>query len=450
VFAGSPTSGLSRVPAAGGDPEVFTELDTDNGEVSHRWPQVLPNDRAVLFTSIGGKSAKDVSIHVLDLETGQRQVVKEGGSYGRYVESGHVVYADSGTLFAIPFDLDSLSVSGSAVPVVEGVTASGSELDAQFSSSPDGKLAYLTGAAGQTALTQIMVDREGQIEEVGVDPGEFYNPRFSPDRARLAVEVQTGENLDIWIYDLERKVPMRLTFNEGSDEYPAWARDGSAVYYSAERDGEVDIYRRDPSGSGEAERVLERAGPQAPSSFSPDGTTLAFTEYLPETESDIWLLSMTDDGEPRPLVVTEFTEYGPEFSPDGRWIAYGSNETGNFEVYITSATGDGKWQVTNGGGAWPVWAPDGRSLAFVWGPTMSQASVDSSDGELRLGRPEPLFTANFRFLADGNRYYDVSPDGSGFLMLQDQSQASDSDHEHIRVVLNWFDELRATFAQFEQ
>ena len=450
VFAGSPNSGLSRVPAAGGEPEVLTELDTENGETSHRWPQVLPNGKAVLFTSIAGENSNEASIQVLDLESGQRQVVNETGSFGRYVESGHVVYADGGTLFAIPFDLGSLSVTGSAAPVVEGVTTSGGELEAQYSTSPDGKLAYVTGAAGQTTLSQVMVDMDGRVEALGTDPGEFYNPSFSPDGTRLAVELQTGENLDIWIYDLERQIPMRLTFNEGEDEYPVWSPDGSTLYYASDREGEYDIYRRNPSGSGDAERVLERAGPQTPFSFSPDGTTLAFTEYIPGTQSDIWLLPLAEGGEPQPFLVSEFIEYGPEFSPDGRWIAYGSDESGIFEVYITSATGDGKWQVTNGGGAWPLWAPDGRSLFTQWQEGVSRATVDTSSGQLRVGRSELLVGGSFHMRADGNRYYDVSPDGRGFLLFQNQSQSSDSDHEHIRVVLNWFDELNETFAQYEQ
>jgi Tol biopolymer transport system component len=296
-----------------------------------------------------------------------------------------------------------------------------------------------------------MVDRDGQIEALELDPGEFYNPRFSPDGDRVAVELQTGENLDIWVYDLERKVPMRLTFDEGDDMSPVWSPDGSAVYFSSDRGVDVDIYRRDPSGSGEAERVLERAGPQTPSSISPDGSTLAFTEFLPDTKRDIWLLPFVDGGEPQPLVVTEFTEYGAEFSADGRWIAYGSDESGTFEVYITPATGGGKWQVSNGGGAWPIWASDGHSWTFVW-PTggLYEASVDIVNGDLRVGRAEILFSESYHFLADGNRYYDVSPDGGGYLMFQDESQSSDSDHEHIRIVLNWFDELNETFAQFEQ
>ena len=280
VFTKDPTSGLSRVPAAGGEPQPLTTLDEERGEVTHRWPQALPDGKHVLFTSHAGRPNFDTAtLEVVSVATGERKVVYQGGSYGRYAPTGHLLFVNRGTLFAIPFDLDSLETRGAPVPVLQKLATSPSEGGAQFDFSATGRLVYSAAETAEAIVYPIVwVDRDGRSSPLLEEPGIYANPRISPDGTRLALTVLREGNWDIWVYDLERGVSTRLTFDEGVESEQIWSPDGQELIFSSDRDGPDALYRKRADGSGESERLTEPQFAQWASSWSPDGRYVSFIE----------------------------------------------------------------------------------------------------------------------------------------------------------------------------
>ena len=448
VFAPSPESGLSTVPAAGGEPQTLTELDSEKNESSHRWPQFLPGGEQILFTVQSASSDFDsASIEILDLASGARQLVHQGGTYGRYVESGHIIYMNQGTLFAIPFDVENLQATGSAAPVVQDVGSS-IEGGAFYDVSTTGLLAYVSGEGAMGAkLTAVWIDRQGKIEPLISEERDFRDPRFSPDGRFLAVAIDTDGNSDIWVYDLERDVPTRLTFDEADDNSAVWSPDSQFIAFSSDRgQGPPSIYRIPADGSGEPERMADNDRPIFVWSWSPDGTRLGIIQQSPDTIADLAFLSV-ETGEVEPFLATPFVEYGPVFSPDGRYVAYGSNESGEWEVYVRPANGSrGKWQISAGGGASsPIWSADGREIFLALdGSRVQTVSVDTSGGRFQVSRPEDLFSGPFIELTGRYDMYDATPDGQRFVVFQGEAAAPEG-HQHVRLITNWFTELDRTF-----
>jgi serine/threonine-protein kinase len=449
IFAPNPDSGLFRVSATGGNPEPLTDLDKEANETTHRWPQVLPGGKAVLFTSLSeGSRFESASLEVLNLKTGKRRVLHRGASYGRYVGSGHVIYSNQGTLFAFPFDLNTLEVTGLAAPVIEGLDREWGQGGAQFSVSKDGTLVYAIAGSGSEGASLIWADRQGNTTPLWEQTQNYRNPVLSPDGTRLAVDIESEGNRDIWIYDLGRDVPTRLTFSDGEEGWPVWSPDGEHIYFASDRDGGLpNIYRKAADGSSEAERVQESQRGQAPASISPDGKRLLYLENSPDTSVDIWIRPLEGEGQPERVVSTPVFDSGAQFSPDGRWIAYGSNESGTFEVYVLPATGArGKWQISADGGTWPRWSGDGRELFYArqFEEIMS-VEVETDGGTIHAGRPRSLFRANLPPPGPNNPYV-VASDGKRFVLVDQGQRDKTATHEHIEVVLNWFDELERTIA----
>ena len=313
VFAPEVLSGLSRDSSAGGMPEAVTTLDKEKGEGSHRWPQVLPGAKAVLFTT-GVSVQRYIVAH--SLETGERKTVQQAGFYGRYLLTGHLVYVSQGTLFAVPFDLGRLEVTGPSAPILEYVRTYIRYAAGQLDFSQTGTLVYLTGEGATADVSIFWMDPEGKTEPLLPTPRDYYNPSFSPDGKRLAVQITEGENSDLWVYELERETLSRLTFKEGSDRVPVWTPDGRYVTFSSDRQGGVsNIYWKRADGTGDAEHLTESSNLQIPWSWSPDGKVLAFHEQSTETRWDLWTLSMEEDGaggvkpgEPIPFLRTPFNE----------------------------------------------------------------------------------------------------------------------------------------------
>ena len=446
VLARGPGSPLFRIPATGGEPEPLTTLDEKTSEATHRWPQVLPGGKAVLFTSQTGESNFDgATIEVLDLTTRQRKVVLKGGAYARYVPTGHIVYYNQNTLFALPFDLATMEPSGSVTPLVEGVAGARSEGGAQFSVADAGTLIYATGQA-DISTTLVWADRKGVSTPLWDVAQDYGDVAVSPDGSRLVTVVDVEGNSDLWVRDLARDVPTRLTFGEGADESPVWSPDGQFIYFSSLRADKVGIYRKAADGSGDEELIVSKGSPISPLSISPDGKTMLFMELI-GGQGDVWIHPL-DGGDARPFANGPKFEYDAAFSPDGRWIVYGSNEAGGpFEVFVRPASGDrGKWQISSGGGVYARWTRDGRSIIFrtLDGAVVSVA-VETDGGAFRAGRIETLFNGPFVLTFDGNDRYDNTPDPDRFVMVMRRDETRET-HEHIQIVLGWLDELKETFA----
>jgi len=447
VFAPSQNSGLSLVSAAGGEPHALTTLDADKGEVSHRWPQWLPGGKAVLFT-VGTNKDKDwndATIEVVEVASGKRTVIHRGGSPARYVATGHVIFFNRGTLFALPFDVDKLEPRGSQFPVVERVAGRPGHGGADFAVSRDGLLAYGEGGQGANPFRMVWVDRDGRSQPLWEEPGLFGTPRLSPDGKKLAATVLRDGNFDVWVFDLERTVATRLTFADGYEGDEVWSPDGRFLAFASDRDGAIKIYRKRADGSGDAELLSEcMDGRQCfPNAWSPDGRTLAVST----DQSDIWMIPLEGGGEAEPYVATPALEGDAVFSPDGRWVAYTSTESGDPEVYVQSyPIGAGKWQVSDGMGLRPLWTRGGKEIVFRTDKGMSAVAVDSSGGTFRPEKARPLFTGSFlgdlQGIALGSSVfsdYDAAADGNRFVMFVG---AGGKEAAWINLVGGWFGDLR--------
>jgi len=438
-------TGLHRVSAAGGEAEPLTELDEEKKETSHRWPQILPGGRAVLFNSgVEHDQGTDWNVELLDLADGERTLLQPGGLYPRYVSSGHVTYVADGTLYALPFDLDELRVTGAAVPVASGVAYSEAQASAQYSVSDLGHLAYVTGAVEADRRRIVWADRDGNVSSLWDQWQEYQNPAISPDGRRLAVTVMK-EQSDIWVYDIERQVPTRLTSNEANETTPVWTPDGRFIVFASDREGNFDIYRRRSDGTGGAELLVKGEYSQYPCDISSDGKTLTYSQWSQGSGWDGFVTPLDGPGDSVTIGTLPFSEAFPVFSPNDRWIAYFGNESGEWEVYVRDLSGSARWQISSGGGAWPQWSPDGKELFYWWYGTVYEVEVDTGGNEFRAGRSRVLFEGGGLADLGSALPWDIAPDGRRFVAFQRQQMGS-TEHGHVHLVLSWFDELERTFA----
>ena len=443
VFAPSVGSGIWQVSANGGTPQVLTTLDSGKNETSHRWPELLPGGNAVLFTVGPEGGWADAEIVVQRLDTGERRVLVQGGTYAHYLPAGHLVYLRQGTLMVVPFDLTRLEVTGNAVPVLEGISQNPGSGAPRLSFSSFGSVAYLPASFGESldVATLVWVDRKGVIQPLEAPPRPYVFQRLSPDGRRVAVGV-TGARTNIWVYGILGESLTRLTF-EGTNFMPVWAGGGSRIAFFSRRAGPTNLFWKASDGSGVAERLTTTGYTQLPSSWSPDGKLLAFTELDPDTGGDLWVLPLEGDRKPQPFLKTPFFEGGAMFSPDGRWLAYTSNESSRYEVYVQPFPATGaKWQVSSGGGQQPVWARNGRELFYlVNNQRKLMAAEISTQPAFSASNPRELFELQrvTGIAPPGYAIYDVSPDGQRFLIVQESEQQQATP---INVVLNWFEELK--------
>jgi serine/threonine-protein kinase len=439
IFVPSINAGLFRVPAAGGTPKPLTVPDRKKGQLSHRWPEILPGGKVVLFTiwTGAGGSFDKARIGVLSLETGEQRVLVKGGAYARYVPSGHVVYARGGGLLAVPFDPKRLEVTGSPVSILEGVSINPSFGSAEFSSSAEGSLAFVSGGSSVGDRTLLWVDRRGATRPLPTPPRAYSSPRLSPDGRRLAVAI-SDTNPGLWVYDVARGTLTRLT-ESTLFPFPIWMPDGKRL--TLRLTPTLNIYSMPADGSGAAKRLTTSENGQYPGSWSPDGHVLAFSELDPTTGWDIWVLNLDGDGKPRPFLQTPSNEAGPILSPDGHWLAYQSDESGRSEIYVRPFPGPGgKVQISTEGGAQPVWARNGRELFYRNGDKMMAATVETKP-TFTAAKPKLLFEGRYEAgIYTFAQNYDVSSDGQRFLMIKASEQESAA--TQVNVVLNWSEELR--------
>lgn len=435
-----PTSGLLRISAAGGQPDVLTKPNNEQGERDHFWPEFLPGGQAVLFTIVSNGAIDTAQIAVLDLQSGMRKVLIRGGTHAHYVPSGHLVYAAGTSLLAIAFDLDRLEVVGSAAPVVEEV-ATTPEGAADFAVALNGTLVYMSNTGAALARTLTWVDRSGREEPIRTPVRMYTYPRLSPDGSRLAVGVR-DQDQDIWIWDFARETLTRFTFDPGADWYPVWTPDGTRLIFDSARAGAQNLFWQAADGTGPAERLTEAHNIQLPYSVSPDGNRIVFRTNT-ET-SDLSILTLDQNRRVEPLIQTPFNELNAEISSDGRWLAYESDESGRSEIYVRPFPNPagGRWQVSTDGGTRALWARNGQELFYLTlaGTLMSIRSEAGTTWT--AGPPARLFEGSYYFGGGGaaGRTYDVAPDGR-FLMIKPAGtpeQAATS----VIVVQNWFEELK--------
>jgi serine/threonine-protein kinase len=443
VFATSDTTtGILRVRASGGEPpEVLTKPDAE--ERDHYSPFVLPGGHGLLFT-IAGRGVNNRRIAILDLKTGRHKTLIRSGTDAEYVDTGHVVYADGGALWAVRFDLAALETRGDPVPLPEQVLTLGA---AEFTISKNGTLAYVP-VGGRLPRTLVWLTRQGNEEPIAAPPRGYIHPRLAPDGQRVVAQI-FEQNHEIWTWDFARQTLARLTFGSDVGYGPAWTRDGRYIIFGASGPpGSSNLHRRAADGTGGDERLT--TGPQQRvNAISPDGTQLVFEELTPAGDYDFKLLHLTGTPRVEPLLQTPFDERNAAVSPDGRWMAYESNESGQSQIYVRPFpnVADARYQISTGGGRTPAWSPDGHDLFFVNRASMMTSKIQLAP-KFNAGNPVKLFDApsilfDSRFVGVGtNRTYDVSPDGQRFLMIKLNSNDAPAAAGMV-LVQNWFEELKA-------
>ena len=444
LFSPVGNAALWRVLDTGGKPTQVTSLDPRRGEGTHRWPQILPGGRAAIFTShFPTGNYRSARIEVLQLGDGQRQVLLEGGSDARYLPSGHLVFLRAGSLFAVPFALDRLEVTGPPVPVLDHVVTHEAAGFANYAVSPSGSLVYVPVDPTDFEEELVWVDRKGVALPVMPvrPPSHIGGLRLSPDGRRLAmgmrVGVPGGPDSDIWIYDLARNAWDRLS-SGGLNWFPVWSNDGRHVAFCSNREGNIDPFWMPVDHSTPAERLATASTATTspwtcPSSWSLDGRTLILDSQNPGTGYDIVALSLDGERRFRLLLQTPANESSARLSPDGRWMAYTSDDSGRSEVYVLPYPGPGgRWQVSTDGGSGPIWSRDGRELFFKSGGRLMVAGVETRP-TFRAGLPKPLF--DLTNVGD----YDVAPDGARFVIARSPETAGAP--QPLAVVLGWFEDV---------
>ena len=434
--------GLFRVPASGGEPEILASPRTDAGRSFYGWPHVLPGAKAVLFTAFSEVFSPDTaSTEVLSLETGEQKTLMPGGSNARYATSGHILYGAQDTVRAMRFDLDRLEVSGTPIPVVEQISMKFSGA-ANFDVADDGSLVYIPGSStGLDALRLVWVNRDGEEAPIAIAPAAYNWARVSPDGARLAVSLIDKGGQDVWIYELARGTLSRVTTGPAIDNVPLWTPDSQRVVFASLREGgRFSFFLKAADGTGQVEKLVtsDTDGIFRPFAWSRDGNVLV----LDYGSGDIGIVSMEKDPTVQPLIQTEADEGSPSISPDGAWIAYSSDQTGEGEIYVERFPELGeRQQVSTDGGVGPLWSPNGHELYYRRGDAMMAVPVEQGP-PLTLGVPTVLFEGGYHQRPRPGRRYDISPDSTRFLMMKDETTGDESAPVQIRIVFNWFEELK--------
>ena len=453
IAALSNSSGLSRIPADGGQPQTVTSLS--RGEPTHRWPQVLPGSKAVLFTANPPtlNSYEDATIDVQSLKTGERKTLWRGGYFGRYVPSGkshgHLVFVRNGILFAVPFDPDRLEIKGVPYPLLEDVAADPGNAAGHFDFSRTGIFVYQSGN-GVRRWTVAWLDSSGKTQPLLPKPGLYYSPRFAPDGQRLAIGVDSGTGADIFIYDYQHDTMSRLTFTARMNSDPVWTPDAKHLVFRNLSANGAALWWVRTDGAGEPQRLLDvNAADLGPNSFSPDGRVLIYTGETGEISALPLDLSNPDHpkpGKPEVFFHSHFNETRPAFSPDGHWVAYQSNESGRDEVYVRPYPGSAsspseKWQISAGGGGSPVWSQRGRELFFTSGGQIMVTQYAVRDGSFLARGPRPWSPT--RILGNtGFSNQDLAPDGKRFAIFPQPEPVAADETPRVTLLLNFFGELR--------
>jgi len=434
IFAAGPNEGLSRVSAAGGDPIVLTTLDRSRMEYSHRWPQFLPDGRSFMYFTNAAQESRGIYLGSLDSKETRRLLLTNSSAL--YAPPGYLLYWRAGTLLAQAFDTRKLALTGEPFPIAEQVGVAGG-FHMYVTVSQNGVLVSYSGSSEKVQLAWF--DRGGkQIGGIS-SPAEYSHPALSPDGKRLAfdsMDLQTA-NRDVWALEFARGTTSRLTVDPANDSLPVWSPDGSHVVFSSNRNGlSSDLYQKAASGAGSDELLLKSGNPTFPTDWSQDGRFILYQSIDPKTGENIGVLPLEGDRKPFPLLQTEFSEQQARFSPNGKWFAYTSDESGAPQVYVQSFPPSGaKWPVSTGGGDQPRWRRDGRELFYLAADSKLMAVDVKTDGAFEAGAPRPLFEIHSPFAAGRSAInYVTAADGQRFLVRLAVEQSSTPP---ITVVVNW-------------
>jgi Tol biopolymer transport system component len=442
------TDGIWSVSASGGKPERVVAPDSE-GFGSNA--QFLPGENAIL-SNVGGGPAGEGQIAIFSLQSGKSKLLFRG-SRPRYIKTGHIVYAQGQSLFAVPFDIDKLEVKGGPVSLVEGVRM----LPPQYSISESGALVYIVGSGVEAASSGILswVDRAGTRTPLAVPAMPYRQPRLSPDGTRVAVYTETGSKKEIWVYDLNGKSQIQRLAGEGNNSRPIWTPDSQRLTFTSDRKGPESIWWQPADGSKPAEPLTEgeKELPHWPDAWTGDGKTLAFTKFN-TGEQSIWTLSPGAGGKPQFIAggVGNGQAGGADFSPDGHWIAYRSNTTAPPHIQLQPFPITGaRWDTASEGGSYPMWSKDGRELFYRRQTTSAElgtlAVIDTSivGGSPRFTNERVLPIQGFQIFF-GNRDYDITKDGKRLIVIAPESKTEITRapaRPQINVVLNWFEEIKA-------
>ena len=435
---------LSRVPSAGGAPTPLSQLA--QGEFSHDWPQVLPGGNAVLFTA---RFASGMSVEVMSLEDHSRKTVQKGGSFGQFFTSpdgqGYLLYINNGTLFATGFDPSTWQLSGTPVPVLERVIYDPSFGGARFAFSEAGTAIYQSGNAPVNGHVMLQwLDNAGRVQPLLAKPGSYTRLKISPDGQRIAMDLPSGVGRDIWMYEWQRNVMTRLTFDSKPDPRNSlWSPDGRYIVFS-QPDG---LFWMRSDGGGKPKALTQSNKGQFPFSFTPDGKWLTWQEGHIGA-NDLYIMQVESDGnglrggKPEVFLQSVFDEIQPRFSPDGHWLAYASNESGAYQVYVRAFPDKGgKWQISSDGGDHPVWSRNGRELFYRSLDGRIMVTPYTGNGGSFVADQSRVWSE--QRVADNTVAFDVSLDGKRILaMTPEDTLETRWAENHVTVLENFFDELR--------
>jgi serine/threonine-protein kinase len=440
IWYGHLNSAIHRVPAGGGTPEAVTIVDTARGEISHRFPQVLPGNSWVMFTvKLNNIASFDEAVIVAEnVETHERKELVRGGSFGRYLPTGHIMFARGTSLYAVPFDPGAIEVTGPPLPVLEGGMLNRMSGTANFEVSGNGILIY-TPVGPRSGLNNrlVWIDRAGNVTPLPLD-GPYDDVRLSPDNASIALTIRAA-NDDVWISDLKRGTLTRITFGGGNSGLPDWSPDGKTVLFASERGTQTGIFRKSADGSG----VIERLGRESTASISFRSTaTPGGRSIIYGVRGDLWEMPLEGDQPSKPVVQGTSFEDAPRLSGDGRLLAFLSDESGRNEVYVVPFPAmNGKWQISTGGAnSAPIWSPRGNEIFYVENGKIMKVDVTGPPAT-SFSRPQEVCALPEAFFG----FHDIAKDGDKFLVTV-STEESTVGLNQLTIVVGWFGELQQKFA----
>jgi Tol biopolymer transport system component len=437
VFAPTNNGGLYMVPDTGGAPVRLTELDRGRGEVGHSFPMFLPDGRHFLY-AVASTKAGESGIYVGSLDSRERRRVVDSVPKAVFAPPDYLVFGRAGILMAQRLDLKRLELTGEPFRMAEPVSSAA----IAFTASNNGVVAYRGGdIQGVVAGRLEWFDRQGRRSGEVATSATYWSPALSPDGRQLAVHRAEGGR-DIWIFDLVRATSSKFTFDPRDDDDPTWSPDGRRVVFSSSREGQYDLFVKNSAGGEQEELLLKSDYRKRPEDFSRDGQFLLYEENNPQTGWDVWVLPMTGDRKPQPVIQGPLDQWMSKFSPDGRWIAYASNESGRYEVYVQSFPPAGrKYQISTSGGVQPLWRGDGKELFYLsLGGDVTTVPIAPKATGLEFGVQQKLFTAVPTIVVGARGAWSATPDGQRFLIV---SAAGGSNVSPITVIMNWQSGLAA-------